>query len=147
MITDEELQLAMKVAVRTGLIQQSANGEADCLKRWDGMREVLQAVQSLRNERAGDPPRPRARDVGRLEDMSRTGTLRVGLDGDGDAYVSCFDGEQAASVEFCTSGGKSPNTHRALIALMVAIESDNADDPARDWWALRNAKRPAGSAG
>lgn len=83
---------------------------------------------------------PKARDVGRLEDMSPDGVLRVGLDNDGDAYVSVWT-ESGGGVEFCTSGnggGKSPRTRQALLALMVAMEADNAADPRRDWWALRN---------
>lgn len=87
--------------------------------------------------------RPKARDVGRIGDMSRTARLCVGLDGDGDVYVSICDEEHEASLEFCTEGlggGKSPRTREALIALMVAMEADNAEDPRRDWWARRGTK-------
>lgn len=85
---------------------------------------------------------PKARDVGRMDDMHERGHLRVGLDGDGDVYVSVWDGDQGASVEFCTpgsGGGRSSRTRLALIALMLAIEADNAEQPALDWWALRKA--------
>lgn len=84
---------------------------------------------------------PKVRDVGRIGDMSASARLRVGLDGDNDVYVSICDENGEASLEFCTGmggGGKSPNTRKALIALMVAIEQDNKADPERDWWARRN---------
>lgn len=80
---------------------------------------------------------PKANDVGRYGDMSQLAHLRVGLDGDNDAYVSVYDGEGGAVVEFnmpFTGGGKSPRTREALVALMVAMEMDNAEDPSRDWW-------------
>ena len=88
---------------------------------------------------------PKSNDVGRMEDMSPNGFLRVGLDSDGDVYVHVCDEESQASVEFCTSttgGGKSSKTRMALIALMVAIEADNAENPLFDWWARRNTKNP-----
>lgn len=86
---------------------------------------------------------PQSRDVGRIGDMSQSAHLRVGLDGDNDVYVSVWDERGGASVEFCTpgaGGGKSTRTRVALIALMVAMEADNAGDPGRDWWALRGIK-------
>ena len=85
---------------------------------------------------------PKARDVGRIGDMSTTARLRVGLDSDNDVYLSICDDDGEATMEFCTSGsggGKSPRTREALIALMVAMEADNRDDPRRDWWARRSA--------
>lgn len=87
------------------------------------------------------PAWPKARDVGRLEDMGSDGHLRVGLDESGDAYVEVFDGKASASVEFCTpgsGGGRSSRTRMALVALMVAMEADNAERPDLDWWALRS---------
>jgi hypothetical protein len=87
---------------------------------------------------------PKARDVGRLGDMSPTGHIRVGLDSDNDVYVSLWDTDGGASVEFCNGvngGGKSPRTRAALIALMVAMEADNAECPSRDWWAQRGAPK------
>lgn len=83
---------------------------------------------------------PKERDVGRIGDMSPGNFLRVGLDSDNDAYVSVCDEEGMGSVEFCVpgaGGGKSSRTRLALIALMVAIEADNVEDPGRDWWARR----------
>lgn len=80
---------------------------------------------------------PKSNDVGRYGDMSPLAHLRVGLDGDNDAYVSVYDGEGGAVVEFnmpFSGGGKSPRTREALVALMVAMEMDNAEDPSRDWW-------------
>lgn len=84
---------------------------------------------------------PKARDVGRLGDMSPIASLRVGFDGDNDVSVSVWDERGGATLEFCTpgsGGGKSSRTRVALIGLMVAMEADNAQDPHRDWWALRN---------
>jgi len=75
---------------------------------------------------------PKGRAVGRAEDMGQ-GHLRVLLDSDNDACVAVWDGKRAASVEFCNpgggGGGRSPRTRIALIALMVAIEADNAASP------------------
>lgn len=84
---------------------------------------------------------PKERDVGRYGDMSQTAHIRVGLDGDSDVYVSIYDDKGGASIEFCTQyagGGKSPRTREALIALMIAIEEDNAETPSFDWWKRRS---------
>ena len=84
---------------------------------------------------------PKERDVGRYGDMSQTAHIRVGLDGDSDVYVSIYDDQGGASIEFCTQcagGGKSPRTREALIALMIAIEADNAETPSFDWWKRRS---------
>lgn len=85
---------------------------------------------------------PKGRDVGRYGDMSPGQHLRVGLDSDNDVYVSVWDEDGGASVEFCNpgggGGGSSRRTREALIALMVAIEADNAERPEKDWWARRN---------
>lgn len=80
---------------------------------------------------------PKARDVGRFGDMSPDGSIRVGLDADNDVYVSICDGTSVADIEFCTpggGGGRSSRTRMALIALMCAIEADNASHPAFDFW-------------
>jgi hypothetical protein len=85
---------------------------------------------------------PNARDVGRYGDMSPSAHLRVGLDTDNDVYLSVWDDSGGASIEFCTpgaGGGASPATRMALIALMLAIEQDNAQRPDKDWWAKRKA--------
>ncbi|MGI0646788.1 hypothetical protein ACRCPS_17385 [Pseudomonas aeruginosa] len=90
---------------------------------------------------------PAARDVGRYGDMSPTAHLRVGLDAENDVYVAVHDGKGGASVEFCTpfsGGGKSPRTREALINLMHAMEQDNAETPAFNWWE-RGAQAPAGT--
>lgn len=89
---------------------------------------------------------PKTRDVGRLEDMSPDGVMRVSFDSDNDVSVGVYDERGSAVVEFCTpgsGGGKSSRTRRALIALMVAMEADNAEDPGRDWWAIRAQQRAA----
>lgn len=84
---------------------------------------------------------PKARDVGRYGDMSPHAHLRIGLDSDNDVYVHVWGDDGGASVEFCTGGGgggSSPATRAALIALMCAMEADNAARPDKDWWARRN---------
>lgn len=109
------------------------------------MEQIGQAFGKLRaaiatQRELTDTPRPTQQEVARIGDMAQRDALRVGLDGDGDAYISTTN--QQAGVEFCTTGsggGKSPRTHQALIELMVAIEADNTADPSRDWWARRNS--------
>jgi hypothetical protein len=84
---------------------------------------------------------PAARDVGRIGDMSPSAHIRVGLDSDNDVYVSVWGEDGGGSVEFCNGGGgggQSSHTRMALIALMVAMEADNAKTPSRDWWAVRS---------
>jgi hypothetical protein len=74
---------------------------------------------------------PVSRDVGRAEDMG-SGHLRVLLDSDNDVCVEVFDGKRYSTVEFCNGGGgggRSARTRMALIALMVAMEADNAETP------------------
>lgn len=81
---------------------------------------------------------PKQRHVGRMDDMHNDGVLRVMIDNDGDVCVfvgaSGQGGEwESGSIEFCapgSGGGRSPRTREALIALMVAIEADNAAAPA-----------------
>lgn len=86
---------------------------------------------------------PSTLEVARIGDMDSFTALRVGLDGDSDVYLSTTNGS-GDGIEFCTTGnggGKSPRTREALIALMVAMEEDNANDPSRDWWARRNKSK------
>lgn len=75
---------------------------------------------------------PKEPEAGRQEDMGQ-GHLRVGLDSDNDVYVAVWDGENSAGVEFCNpgggGGGRSSRTRMALIALMVAMQEDNAERP------------------
>lgn len=68
----------------------------------------------------------------RFEDMSRLGRLHVLQQDDGDMIVAIIEDPNNPSygfptVEFCTSGGKSPHTREALRALMRAIERDNLE--------------------
>jgi len=81
---------------------------------------------------------PKEKSVSRMGDMTPPfgSILTVGLDNDADAYVSLWnddaDGTRSASIEFCNGGGgggHSLRTRRALIALMCAIEADNAEFP------------------
>lgn len=96
-----------------------------------------------------EPAAPKAREVGRLDDMHSKGNLRVGLDADQDVYVTVFDGASVAGLEFCDRGqqGASPRTRQALIDLMVAMEADNAARPDKDWWALRRRDKMPNSSG
>lgn len=111
--------------------------------------EVSDALSTLRQlGKEPTPAHPTAQEVARIGDMSPSHALRVGLDGDGDVYLSTTTGT-GEGVEFCTvgtGGGKSPHTHAALVALMVAIEADNAADPGRDWWARRMGAQAAKAA-
>ena len=90
---------------------------------------------------------PKERDIGRFGDMSPSAHLRVGLDTENDAYVSVFDENGGGTIEFCSSGGgggKSSRTRLALVALMVAMEADNAECPELDWWARRRGIKQGG---
>lgn len=93
---------------------------------------------------------PKARDVGRIGDMSPSAHLRIGLDSDNDVWASIWDERGGATIEFCTpgqGGGKSSRTRMALLAVMVAMEADNSADPGRDWWAERNGAAQAAAKG
>ncbi|RTL42961.1 MAG: hypothetical protein EKK53_11200 [Burkholderiales bacterium] len=76
-----------------------------------------------------------SREAERFEDMSQRGRLRVIQQDDGDMIVYVIEdpnspnGGASAGVEFCTSGGKSPKTRAALLALMVAMGEENAERP------------------
>lgn len=81
---------------------------------------------------------PKSREVGRLGDMAPRGHshMQVILDADSDVCVHIWEQEgddgQLAGIEFCCpgiGGGKSPRTREALLALMVAMEEDNAAEP------------------
>lgn len=70
--------------------------------------------------------------VARLEDMSVHGLLRLIQQDDGDIIIAVTPEENGCiglgvSVEFCTSGGKSPHTLHALRALMAAMQKDNEE--------------------
>lgn len=71
--------------------------------------------------------------VERFEDMSPRGRLRLLQQDDGDILICVIsdpngpDEGVSPSVEFCTSGGKSPKTLVALKALMLAMAEDNLD--------------------
>lgn len=115
---------------------------------------VLEAIEQIRSdiEKARPGPNasaawPKTRDVGRFGDMHPLEHLRVGLDSDNDVYVSVWGEDGGASVEFCNpgggGGGSSRRTREALIALMVAMEADNAERPDKDWWARRNGASEA----
>lgn len=71
----------------------------------------------------------------RFEDMSPRGRLQILQQDDGDMLVGVIEDPNGpndgvmVSVEFCTSGGKSPKTLEALRHLMQAMAEDNADRP------------------
>ena len=73
----------------------------------------------------------------RFEDMSQRGRLRVMQQDDGDMIIEVIEDPKSqgccaglsASVEFCTSGGKSPKTREALLALMMAMAEENSQNP------------------
>ena len=114
----------------------------DPQKAKEKAESIARAILALRPQAVEPMTWPKGRDVGRYGDMSPGQHLRVGLDSDNDAYVSVWDEDGGASVEFCNpgggGGGSSRRTREALIALMVAIEADNAERPDKDWWARRN---------
>lgn len=104
---------------------------------------VLKAASSAGTPHEATITWPKSRDVGRIGDMSPIASMRVGFDGDNDVYVSICDESGSGSIEFCTpgaGGGKSSKTRLALIALMVAMEADNAADTSRDWWRRRGVR-------
>lgn len=75
-----------------------------------------------------------ARFAQRYEDMSNRGRLRLIQQIDGDIIVLVTTGEgedfRMAEVEFCmpmTGGGQSERTHKALVALLDAMEADNKE--------------------
>ncbi len=77
--------------------------------------------------------------VRRLEDMSPDGQLQVCQQDDGDMIIGIFARDSGGKhrrvdVEFCTysGGGKSPETLKALRNLMIAIKTDNEQEPSRD---------------
>ena len=99
---------------------------------------------------------PLTREVGRLGDMTPPGEshLRVLFDSDNDVIVEVLSIRhghvQVAGVEFCGGmggGGQSLETRKALIALMVAMEADNAKTPHKDWLAARARLSRAESGG
>lgn len=71
----------------------------------------------------------------RFEDMSQSGRLRLLQQDDGDIIVCVIPdlknigGATPVSVEFCTSGGKSPIVLEALRQLMLAIDRQNRENP------------------
>ncbi len=84
--------------------------------------------------------------VTRLEDMSPTGELTLHLQDDGDVVVSIRQTHSSsalselreprtATVEFCTSGGRSPKTIHALRNLFEAmiLDTQSRSDSGRAW--------------
>lgn len=67
----------------------------------------------------------------RYEDMTPQGRLHLIRQQDGDVILVVIgDDFQQVALEFCTpmtGGGSSEHTHKALCALMVAMEKDNQE--------------------
>ncbi|MHC3433147.1 hypothetical protein [Delftia lacustris] len=67
------------------------------------------------------------------------------------SILSAFDGHLLNALyhrsEAAAGDGKSSRTRMALLAVMVAMEADNAADPGRDWWAERNGAAQAQQTG
>lgn len=66
----------------------------------------------------------------RIGDMDPTTTLVVTQEMDGDMVLGIMGQDDKDryfnhSIEFCTSGGRSPNTRAALVRLLEAMEEDN----------------------
>lgn len=115
---------------------ETFGGESDDLSRVRLVREIVNAYKRI--QRAA----PTGQTVGRMGDMAPPGRshMTVGFDADSDVCVSIWDQEHGqhgalAGIEFCTSfgGGRSPRTRDALVALMVAMEADNAECPQKQW--------------
>lgn len=146
------------LAGMSGTGQESEEGMRDWHARqaWKFISIAARALDPLRTAMAQHPAAqavqmtwPKARDVGRFGDMDPMDHIRVGLDSDNDVYVSVWGKDGGASVEFCNpgggGGGSSRRTREALIALMVAMEADNAERPDKDWWARRTAQAEGGA--
>lgn len=79
-------------------------------------------------------------EVGRIEDMSTRGRMKLFREDDGDIIVSVSserDGlvQPSESVQYCTpgmGGGRSPRTFNALINLAIAMDEDNKAIPRGD---------------
>lgn len=68
------------------------------------------------------------KEIRRFEDMSTVGTLTLYRQEDGDIVVRVrSEDSRSSSVEFCTSGGRSPKTLKALINLFKAMEQDGGE--------------------
>lgn len=83
-------------------------------------------------------PVKRLERVVRNEDMSPDGQLMLLQQRDGDMIINIrpskndtdYEGSPfGVSVEFCVSGGRSPNTLNALRLLMIAMDKDNQEHP------------------
>ncbi|MCC7545738.1 MAG: hypothetical protein IT506_09635 [Aquabacterium sp.] len=142
---DDRVSVAIYTAPQPDRIAQLEAANTNLFEQGQKMHKRIQELDRVRLMVATTTSPtaiqwPKARDVGRYGDMSQEAHMRVGLDSDNDVFVSVWDGAGGATVEFCTpgaGGGKSSETRMALIALMVAMEKDNARTPRLDWWAQR----------
>lgn len=69
----------------------------------------------------------------RRDDMSPGDELQLVLQEDGDVCLTVFkEGRGLVGIEFCTvgsGGGRSPHTLKALRELLLAIATDNEENP------------------
>lgn len=123
------------------MVNEAANLELAYGTKFGESREGRVVIDMARKylELTGDPiTRPLAPCgifIGRKEDMSVNGRLRLFRQEDGDMCVAVIaDNGDMAGVEFCSvgaGGGRSPNTLQALYALALAITNDNEADPSK----------------
>lgn len=141
-VNEDELPESMSEEAYSALFPHS---KVDVVR----MFPIFAAPQAQADAREAAITWPKARDVGRIGDMSAAAHIRAGLDSDNDVYVSVWDENGGGSIEFCNpgggGGGQSSRTRVALIALMAAMEADNAEKPSRDWWAQRAAQAAKGA--
>ena len=73
--------------------------------------------------------------VNRIGDMSPDDYINVHRQSDGDVVVTVVSTDRYSqkpthsTVEFCVSGGRSPNTIKALNNLIEAIKKDHEENP------------------
>lgn len=106
------------------------------------MHVIAEEGPPMNSESPGQEQSWFIRETARYEDMSPDGYLKVTQCRDGDIIVGVYrkatdeydERPCGVHVEFCTvggGGGHCPNTRRALVALMDAIDKDNKEDPRR----------------
>lgn len=114
------------------------NALADARQSARLLLEALRLIRGPLDGGKGEPPHiePR-RTYRRRDDMSPDGVLQILGQDDGDIIVSIVppkeqEHEWMHSVEFCSlggGGGRSKHTRKALVALALAMEQDNRENP------------------
>lgn len=99
--------------------------------------ELRAAISKIREIAMFDRlPWPRwIKQAERIGDMDPECRMRLYREDDGDVILEVHNPawDHGISIQFCTGqgGGRSPNVHRALCELMLAIEQDQAERPHR----------------